>query len=80
MDVSGKAHTNTKNGKTVQGEGGQTLISIILMELMILKVPHQNGWYKMLGPDAQLSQKYLLNKRGGSLTPDVSNIKVVGKK
>ena len=34
----------------------------------------------MLGPDAKPSQKYLLNKQKGSLTPDVSNIKVVGKK
>lgn len=34
----------------------------------------------MLDPDAKPSQKYLLNKQKGSLTPDVSNIKVVGKK
>lgn len=40
----------------------------------------KDGWYKMLDPDAKPSQKYLLNKQKGSLTPDVSNIKVVGKK
>lgn len=33
----------------------------------------------MLDPDANPSQKYLLNKKGGPVTTDVINIKVVGK-
>uniref|UniRef100_UPI001EF5C099 VENN motif pre-toxin domain-containing protein n=2 Tax=Snodgrassella TaxID=1193515 RepID=UPI001EF5C099 len=40
----------------------------------------KNGWYKMLGPDANASQKHLLNKRGGALLPDVNNIKIIDKK
>jgi RHS repeat-associated protein len=40
----------------------------------------KEGWYKLLGSDAKLSQKYLLNKQGGTLTPNVSNIRIVDKK
>ncbi len=40
----------------------------------------KDGWYKMLGSDAKPSQKYQLDKQGGSLTPDVNNINVLGKK
>nr|WP_237397765.1 RHS repeat-associated core domain-containing protein [Gilliamella sp. Pas-s25] len=40
----------------------------------------KEGWYKLLGPDAKLSQKYLLNKQGGTLTPNVNNIQIVDKK
>lgn len=87
-----------KTGKTVQGGGGQTFISIngindfkgtapkgsVYVEFDVptnsLIQGGKDGWYKMLGPDAKPSQKYLLNKQGGSLTPDLSNIKVVGKK
>jgi len=36
-----------------------------------------DGWYKMLGTDAKPSQQYLLNKQGGILTPNVSNINVI---
>ncbi|GAA5107834.1 hypothetical protein GCM10023211_09370 [Orbus sasakiae] len=38
------------------------------------------GWYKMIGPNAQPSQKYQVEKKGGSLTPDVSNIKILEHK
>ena len=38
------------------------------------------GWYKMLGPNASGSQKYLLEKQGGSLTPNISNINVIDTK
>lgn len=87
-----------KTGKTVQGGGGQTFISIngindfkgaapkgsVYVEFNvptnILIQGGKKGWYKMLDPNANPSQKYLLNKKGGSVTPDVSNIKVVGKK
>ena len=86
-----------KTGKTVQGGGGQTFISIngindfkgatpkgsVYVEFNAptnsLIQGGKNGWYKMLDPDANPSQKYLLNKKGGSVTPDVINIKVVGK-
>lgn len=40
----------------------------------------KDGWYKMLGPDAKPSQLYLLNKQGGTLTPEVSNISIVDRK
>lgn len=40
----------------------------------------KEGWYKMIGPNANLSQKHLLNKKGGSLMPKVNNIKVNDKK
>lgn len=40
----------------------------------------KDGWYKMLGSDAKPSQKYQLNKQGGSLTPNVSNINILDKK
>jgi RHS repeat-associated protein len=40
----------------------------------------KEGWYKLLGSDAKPSQKYLLNKQGGTLTPNVSNIRIVDKK
>ncbi|WP_422047497.1 hypothetical protein [Rosenbergiella metrosideri] len=40
----------------------------------------KDGWYKMLGSDAKPSQKYQLDKQGGSLTPDVNNINVLDKK
>ena len=70
-----------KTGKTVQGGGGQTFISIngindfkgaapkgsVYVEFNAptnsLIQGGKNGWYKMLDPDANSSQKYLLNKR-----------------
>ena len=38
------------------------------------------GWYKMLGPDAGMSQKTLLNKQGGTILPEVQNVKIVDTK
>lgn len=40
----------------------------------------KDGWYKILGNDAKPSQKYQLNKQGGSLTPNVININIIDKK
>ena len=40
----------------------------------------KDGWYKMLGSDAKPSQKYQLNKQGGSLTLNVNNINILDKK
>lgn len=40
----------------------------------------KDGWFKMLGPDAANSQKYILNKQGGSQLPEAKNISVVDKK
>ncbi|NIK43880.1 filamentous hemagglutinin [Xanthomonas arboricola] len=40
----------------------------------------KQGWFKMLGPDASKSQKFMLGKQGGEELPQVSNVKVVDKK
>nr|WP_258078920.1 hemagglutinin repeat-containing protein [Xanthomonas arboricola] len=40
----------------------------------------KQGWFKMLGPDASKSQKFMLGKQGGEELPQVGNVKVVDKK
>ncbi|ALU91789.1 filamentous hemagglutinin outer membrane protein [Herbaspirillum rubrisubalbicans M1] len=40
----------------------------------------KEGWFKMIGPDASKSQKYLLNKQNGELLPKVLNIQQVERK
>ncbi|MES4611348.1 MAG: VENN motif pre-toxin domain-containing protein [Ewingella sp.] len=40
----------------------------------------KDGWFKLIGPDASKSQKFMLNKQGGSQLPDAKNITVLGKK
>ena len=40
----------------------------------------KDGWFKLIGPDASKSQKFMLNKQGGSQLPEVKNITVVDKK
>lgn len=40
----------------------------------------KDGWFKLIGPDASKSQQFMLNKQGGTQTPDVKNISIVDKK
>ena len=59
------------------GKGGNWTLSMIISHL---KEAVKEGWYKMIGPNANLSQKHLWNKKGGSLMPKVNNIKIIDKK
>ncbi len=36
--------------------------------------------FKLIGPDANASQQLLLNKQGGTQSPDVKNIVILDKK
>ena len=40
----------------------------------------KEGWFKMVNDDASNSQKNLLQKKGGILSPDVNDIRVLGEK
>ena len=40
----------------------------------------KDGWFKLIGPDANASQQLLLNKQGGTQSPDVKNIVILDKK
>ena len=40
----------------------------------------KDGWFKMVNDDASNSQKNLLQKKGGILSPDVNDIRVLGEK
>lgn len=40
----------------------------------------KQGWFKMLGPDASKSQKFMLGKQGGEELPKVGNVKIVDMK
>ena len=40
----------------------------------------KDGWFKMINDDANNSQKKLLQKKGGVLSPDVNDIRVLGGK
>jgi filamentous hemagglutinin len=40
----------------------------------------KDGWFKMIGPDAMNSQKFLLNKQGGVQLPSVKNIRILDSK
>jgi filamentous hemagglutinin len=35
------------------------------------------GWFKMIGPDASMSQQYLLNKQGGAHLPGFANMDII---
>ena len=40
----------------------------------------KDGWFKMVNDDASNSQKNLLQKKGGILSPDINDIRVLGEK
>lgn len=40
----------------------------------------EDGWFKLIGPDASKSQQFMMNKQGGSQLSEVKNITVVDKK
>ena len=40
----------------------------------------KDGWYKLIGPDANKSQQLMLEKQGGTQLPEVKNIAILDKK
>lgn len=52
----------------------------LMLQLIVCCKGGKEGWFKMIGPDANKSQQFLLNKQGGEHLPAIENIKIIDRK
>lgn len=83
MKLTGRVQEGAGGSTSVVANGPESFLSqarlgCVYVEFDVSKASLLQGgqldWYKLVGPNAPKSMKFMLDKQGGELLPEVSNL------